>query len=820
MSKKRRVNAAAKKTSCASPTRGPDAFLAHWGVFLAGGIVVLAALAAYSNSLSGPFIFDDRSAITDNPSIRHFGSAWLPPADAPTYGRPLLNLTFALNYALGGMDVRGYHLFNLLIHALAGLTLFGLARRTLLRPAFTGLHLAGAATPNQESSFTEATLLALAIAVIWVVHPLQTEAVTFISQRAESLTGLFYLLTLYGFIRSVESRNQAKRPALRPLASGIWMLASILACLLGALSKEIIVTAPVMVLLYDRTFVAGSFRDSWRQRWRYYLGLASMWLILLARLRFGFQQQSVGFDQGVTWWSYALTSCRSAVIYLTMAVWPHPLVFDYGPNILQHVPVIAPDALVLAFLLAGTALALWRWPLLGFAGAWIFVILAPTTSVIPIARQPTADHRMYLSLAMMIGLGVLGSYALIGRRSLILFAAMALGLGWLSIRRNNDYRSGLAIWTDTVAKCPENPRAHLNLGGILFETPGRLSDAITQFETALRLKPDYAEAHDNLAEALTKIPGRLPEAVSECRAALRIKPDYANAHDNLGIALSEMPDRLPDAISEFEAALRCQPDYSEAHYNLGIAFLQMPNRLPQAIAQFEAALRLKPDDADAHYNLGLALIMEGGHLPEASAQFEAALQTLPHSFNALNNLANAYFCSGRYADAILQYEAALRIKPDDAGLHYNLGLALSTFPTRLPEAALHFQAALRLKPDYAEAHNRLGVTLSRMKDRLPDAILEYVAAIKLNPNYVEAHVNLGTAFMNMPSGESQAAAEFETALKIDPFNPDVRVSLASALARIPARIPDAITQLEMALKISPHDEQAHKMLERLRSMRQ
>ena len=455
----------------------PVGWVSRGAVVLAGASLVLAALAAYHNSFSGPFIWDDLFSITGNPTIRHWSSALSPPPDVGVGGRPISNLTLALNYAWGGTDVWGYHAVNLLIHTLAGLTLLGLVRRTLQRPVLN------------ERFGALALPLALAVAVIWTVHPLQTESVTYITQRYESLMGLFYLLTLYCFVRSAESAVPTR-----------WQVLSVVACLLGVLSKEIIVTAPVLVLLYDRTFVAGSFLEAGRRRWRYYLGLAGLWVLLVPLLA-GVHQRGAGFELGVTWWRYALNSCRSVVLYLKLAVWPQPLVLDYGPNIVHHAGEVIPYMMVLAVLVAGTAVALWRRPVAGFAGAWVWVILAPASSVVPLAGQPMAEHRMYLPLAAVIGLGVLGLYAKMGRRSMLVFAAAAVGLGWLTIQRNKDYRSALAIWGDTVAKRPNNERAHNNLGLAWSQMPGRLNDAIAQYAEALRLKPDYVEAHYNLGVA-------------------------------------------------------------------------------------------------------------------------------------------------------------------------------------------------------------------------------------------------------------------------------------------------------------------------------
>jgi protein O-mannosyl-transferase len=304
-------------------TNPPTDSTSRWLILLAEFIVIVVALAAYHNSLSGPFVLDDLKSIEENPTIRHLASAFSPPTSFGVGGRPIINLTFALNYALGGLNVRGFHAFNLIIHALAGLALFGVLRRTLQSPVLSKRFGACALS------------LALSVTVIWLAHPLQTEAVTYISQRCESLMGLFYLLTLYCFIRSAESNMPAG-----------WQVLSVLACLLGVLSKEIIVSAPAMVLLYDRTFVAGSFHQAWHRRWRYYLGLACALLLLVPALG-SLNQRSAGFDTGVPSWVYALTSCRSVVLYLKLSIWPHPLVFDYGQLFVRHVGDVVPQIIIL-----------------------------------------------------------------------------------------------------------------------------------------------------------------------------------------------------------------------------------------------------------------------------------------------------------------------------------------------------------------------------------------------------------------------------------------------------------------------------------------
>ncbi len=239
-----------------SPDGGDRAavLMARGGKWLPATVIVLTVWAAYANSFSTPFIFDDLKSVVQNPTIRHLwplADVLSPPTSLTgAVGRPVVNLTLAINFALGGLDVRGYHAFNALVHALAALTLFGIVRRTFLQPVLRAGFVA-AAMP-----------LALAVALLWALHPLQTESVTCVIQRTESLMGLFYLLTLYGFIRAVDA------PAPHQGAGRVF---TVTVCLLGMATKEVMVGAPLLVLLYDRTFVAGQFfAAAWRQRGRWH----------------------------------------------------------------------------------------------------------------------------------------------------------------------------------------------------------------------------------------------------------------------------------------------------------------------------------------------------------------------------------------------------------------------------------------------------------------------------------------------------------------------------------------------------------------------
>lgn len=550
-----------------------------------------------------------------------------------------------------------------------------------------------------QSLTTLATPIALVVTLLWSLHPLQVEAVTYVIQRVESLMALFFLLTFYCFVRGVHcraSRDQSTRRQDRT-----WWMLSVAACLFGVAIKEVIATAPLLVLLYDRTFVAGSFRDAWRQRAWYYLALAATWLPLAGLVAStGWDRNGTsGFDVGVTPTSYWLTQLEAIARYLGLSVWPHPLVFEYGTFWVRPGAMV-PYALVVVPLVAGTFVALRRWPIVGFLGAWFFVILAPT-SVMPGRIQMIVEHRMYLPLAAIIVLLVVGGAARWGRRVIVMGLVLAAGLGWLAERRNETYGSAITLWRDTVAKRPENARAFNCLGVTQFDA-GQLPGAIESYQTALRLKPVYPEAQNNLGYALTRA-GQLPEAIRHLEAALAMKPDYAIAHSNLGNALL-LAGRLPDAIQHYEMALRTQPNDPKMHYNLGNALLQA-GQISAAIGQYQAALQIDPESPDAQFNLG-----------------------------------NALFRAGWLPAAVMHYRAALRLRPDYAEAHSNLGNALLQM-RQVPEAIAEFQATLQINPNYAEGHNNLGAALFQ-NGRTVDAMAEFEAALRIKPDYGAARQNL------------------------------------------------------------------------------
>ena len=332
--------------------------------------------------------------------------------------------------------------------------------------------------------------------------------------------------------------------------------------------------------------------------------------------------------------AYLCTQFGAIVHYLRLCFWPRPLVLDYGRHTVRDAWAIVPCGVVVGLLGVATVVAVWRWPKVGFLGAWFLAILAPTSSVVPVATQTMAEHRMYLPLAAVVAGVVVGGYLagrwLVGRGVLPLRVLRAAGgfavlsacvlLGLLTYSRNLDYQSDLSIWQDTADKVPNNERAHNNLGLALADR-GQIDEAIAHYQKALEIKPDYAEAHNNLGLALAGR-GRIDEAIAHYQKALEIKPDHAEAHNNLGIALAGCG-RIDEAIVAFpegpgdQARLRRGPQ--QPRHCLG-----RRGRIDEAIAHFQKALEIRPDYAEAHANLGAALAGRG-RMDEAIEHWRKAL---------------------------------------------------------------------------------------------------------------------------------------------------------------------------------------------------
>ncbi|HEY4249204.1 MAG TPA: tetratricopeptide repeat protein [Lacunisphaera sp.] len=620
---------------------------------LAVATIPVTGFAAYWNSLTVPFLFDDVPTIAENPALQTFSSAFSPASYLTTGGRPVLNLTFWFNRAIRHQSVWSYHATNILIHVAAALLLFALICRTLRQPTLL----------NRFGSIAEP--LALTTAALWMLHPLQTESVTYIVQRAESLVGLFYLFTVYLFVRGTASTAR----------NSLWYVAATITCLLGMATKEVMVSAPLIVFLYDRTFIAGSFRDAWRRRWKPYCALMLTWLPLtwLVVQTHG-RGGSAGFSSGISAWHYILTQGEAIVLYLKLIVWPYPLVFDYGTDLVTKFAQVWWQSLLLVALAGGTVWSLIRRPALGFLGVWFFAILAPSSSFIPVATQSMAEHRIYLSLAAPVLLLVVSLYRWLNRTGLWFGAAIAVLFGARTIARNADYHTALSIWSDVVTHRPENSRAQLNLGVELLHT-GRTEEAKKHFIRATELNPDYALAHYHLGLAWQN-EAHLPEALAEYETAARLAPANPDIQVNLANLLARSG-RTGEALPHYQAALQLTPA-ADIHFNLAQALGSL-GRTDEAAVHFETALRLAPGQSEWRSFIALWYARRQ-QWTEAATHFKILVQQKPNDPDAHANYGNVLLFSQQPADAVREYETALRLRPGDARTEENLQLARQSLP--------------------------------------------------------------------------------------------------------------------------------------------
>lgn len=613
--------------------------------YIAFGVIAVVITLAHAKGLTGSFVLDDDLTILGNASIRHLDDwrALLNPTSVFCRGRPLLNLSFALNFAAGGTAVTGYHVTNLAIHVLNAWVLWALVRRTM------------ATTKFPERTGVSAEMLALGVAVAWGCHPLGTAAVTYVSQRAESLMGLFYLLTLYCFARGTVQGRTAW-----------WQFGAVIFCAAGMAVKEVMVTAPLMCLCYDRAFVSGTFDKALRSHWRVYVGMGASWL-LLAALMFGndFLGRVVGSaTPDMPGEAYPITQLRAVAHYARLVVWPNPLVFDYGMDlaVFRQFPLVWSAGLVCGLLIA----AGWAWlrrPPVGMAGVWFFLLLAPTSTFVRIAGQPIAENRAYLPAIAIVTLMVVGAAAMLGRRGVIAIAAIALALGVQTSRRSGDYRSRLALWQDTVAKLPGNHRAQSWLGHALLDLPGRYAEAIQHLQRARELGPWDMDTHQNLGTGYLRDPKYFPEAIGCFETVVKRRPDDPMVLTLMGIALAMNGVRLDEARGYLEKAVRLRPDRGDFQKALGAVLLKLPGREGDAAAHLETAVRLTPDDMEAHLYAGNAYLDRPGGLDRALVHYTNAVRLNPNAPIGWFHLGSALMRAGRFAEAERCLQNTLALSP-------------------------------------------------------------------------------------------------------------------------------------------------------------
>jgi tetratricopeptide (TPR) repeat protein len=651
-----------------------------------------AVAAAYSPVRSAGFIWDDDMHLTQNPCIvGPLGLSDIWTSRAARYF-PLVLTTFWAEHALWGLNPLAFHAFNVLMHAACALALWRALRALEVPGALLG-------------------------AALWALHPVQVESVAWVTELKNTQSGLFYLLSVLCFVRSL--RGGAVR---RDYAAALLFAA------LAMASKSSTVVLPA-VLALCAWWVRGSLRRGDLVRIAPVLAMSaaaaalSLWTQRLEGANAPEWSRGVPervADAGMAFW-----------FYLGKLAWPHPLAFIY-PR--WEVDWTRPASYApTAAMLAALAFLWWRrdGPLrpVFMAFAYFLAALVPVLTLLDQyfwRYSLVGDHFQYLASMGPLALAaaaVAGAMGRAGRqiRAAAVAACCALlaALGALSRAQCANYRNPEALWRSTIASNPGCWMAHDNLGAAYLEA-GRTDEAAAEFRAALGTRGGDLEAHQNLGNVAVRT-GRLDEAIAQYGAALAIDPGFDKARNGMGDALLRQG-RVPEAIAQFEEAIRINPAFAEAEENYGNALLRQ-GRPDKAAERYRRALAIDPRSFQARSNLG-AVLMEEGRLDDALREFRGALEINPRFAAAMVNAGNVLLRQGREAQAEGFYMRALGIDPGLAEAHNNLGAALIA-EGRLEEAVAHCRRALEITPSYPEAHTNLGRALFKLgRTREADAQFE------------------------------------------------------------------------------------------------
>ena len=655
--------------------------------------MVVIGVAAYANSVRIPFLWDDLPSIVHNETIRRFWAfpgALAPPLETPMAGRPVVNVSLAINYAIDGLRVNGYHWMNIGIHVACAMLVYLVAWRAL-------------ASQRVDATLRDrAHTTAWLAAVLWMVHPLQTEAVDYVTQRTESMMGLFLLLTLYCSMRSMRE----------PERGTWWPSGAVLCCVLGMACKASMAPAPVLVLLYDRAFESTSLTVALRRRPWLYMGLAASWIVLVA-LMWAAPRSTVGGSGAESWQIYGLNQLDLVARYLRLAVWPQGLVLDYGLPRALTLRDVWPEALVLLVLVTGVSRACLRRPAVGFAGIACILMLAPTSSVIPIITEVGAERRMYVPMMALVVLATAAGHLCVERLrqrfpaaahqlaigGVAIAAGLAVVLASLTVSRNALYRDPVALWQDTIRLRPHS-RARLSLAAALMES-GRATDAVAELRLALH---DFPEAGYALGSLLYK-DGRLDEAVDALNVFVTASERDRSRTEARSLLARIFTSRQEwdRAAAEYRAILEVSPLDRDAHEHLGDVLLSR-DQWDDAVAEYD---RAAAGSARADLEVKRGLAHKGANrLDAATVRFERALVLDPRTPQAHRNLAEIAWESGNREAAVRHAQAELTRNSSDASTHNFLGVVLAS-SGNVREGAEHFREALRIDPTNRRAAENL-----------------------------------------------------------------------------------------------------------------
>lgn len=654
-----------------------------------GMLLVALTFAVYQPVWHAGFIWDDDSFLTNNPVIKAGNGLyrlWFTVA-TPDYF-PLTSSTLWLEWHLWGKHALGYHLVNVLLHALSAVLLWRILLRLKIPGAWVG-------------------------AALFALHPVNVESVAWITERKNTLCMFFYLCAILAWMKDEDGEKKG------------WYVWAWVAFTLALLSKTAATPLP-LVLLGLAWWRRGRIRWKDLRRTGPFFAIAAVLAVVTVWFQY---HQSIGQEvvRSDNLWSRLAGAGWAVWFYFYKTVLPLNLMFVYprwridAHNVLSYVPLVL---LIVLFVVLWQYRRSWGKGLF-CALSYDVLLLLPVLGFLNIYFMKyslVADHWQYFA---MIGPLVLAG-ALLARKPVVagLVLVALCGLTW---KQCGMYANAETLWRTTVKQNPGSWMAHYCLAHAVG-AEGRNDEAIAEFKKGIQLKPDIPEAHMDLALACRR-KGDMTAAISQYEKALKLKADLPEACNGLALVLDSVG-RRDEAVSNLLTALKYKPDYDEPHYNLGLIYLHQ-DRVADAIAQFKAALQINPQHDKALANLGIALARQG-RLDEAIHCYQDAIALMPTNAYAHNALGQALEDKNQFADAAVQYADAIAAQPDLADAREHLG-AILIMQGKFSDAEEHLTQALKLKPDLPSAHFNLGVVLAHF-GQTNEAAGHFRAALRLHPS--------------------------------------------------------------------------------------
>jgi len=523
------------------------------------GIIFCLGILVYSNTFHSSFHFDDLPSIVANPAIQnihHLSSIWsfLP-------RRFILYLTLALNYHFGGLNVFGYHLFNLIVHLISAVLVCWLVRLTFLCPGM-----------KEEKIARHADAISLFAGLVFVAHPIQTQAVTYIIQRAASMAAMYYLASLCLYVKS---RLPLQAPELRRFyyAGALFMAVA------AMFTKETAITLPLVILLYEFFF----FKIEWKRVTPFLLTLFIIPVTMLLTETGAARIHQLSSEPGISPTDYLLTQFRVMVTYVRLVFLPFNQNIDYDYPVYRNLfdwPVL--NSLLFLITVSYFAKSLFKeYRLAAFGICWFFLTLLPESSILPI-KDVIYEHRLYLPMAGFCLFFVSGMYYLGGKNAYkavtIALCVIIAGYSLMAYQRNKVWKDELTLWNDTIQKSPHKTRAYINRA-FAYDNLGMTAQVMANYDKAIEIDPRFPDAYYNRGLVYYR-QGQLPQALSDFNKTIVLNPDFADAHNNLGLVYFYQG-AFEQALEEYNKAIALKPGYAGAYNNRAIVYYRL-NQIQKA----------------------------------------------------------------------------------------------------------------------------------------------------------------------------------------------------------------------------------------------